>query len=61
MVMRVFPLEEMSAPRFPLEKSYSFLISFSLLFCSTTSRNQANDFTSQNITRIALPSHLEEY
>src|SRR5229473_8631796 len=47
--MRVLPFVDISAPRLPLEKSYSALIIFYLSTCSAASRNYPDFITAKRV------------
>src|SRR5688572_9162952 len=62
--MRVFPTWGITAPRLPLEKSYSFFICFSFLSCRFPNRDDANivvprcpNHNHQRTKRIRSQSH----
>lgn len=64
MVMRVFPLEGINAPRLALEKSYSALIGLNFTRCGATSRYQPDYLAAvrvNNHKQMASAPHAQGY
>ncbi len=64
MVMRVFPLAGISAPRLAFEKSYSDLIGLNFTGCGATGGNQSNHLATEcvrNHKQTASTSHAYGY
>lgn len=64
MVIRVFPLEGISAPRLAFEKSYSALIGLDFTRCGATSRYQSDCLAAKcvsNDKQMPCASHAQGY